>query len=257
MAITINIKKLSKKSIIILSSLAVLLIIITITAVTKTGKHPVQSDFFNTNEKFVSGIDVSQHNGKIEWDKVAKATDFAMIRVGYRGYGNGALAEDSRYEENLKNASKEDIHIGVYFYSQATSPEEAEEEADFVLKLIKPYDIDLPVFIDFEYPYDSEGKHTGRMFNADLSGREAADIINAFCKKIMKAGCHAGVYSSSNVYTFDIKTSAIDKNIFIWVADYNSNVTYLGRYDIWQYSKNGSCDGINSKYVDLNRWYLK
>ncbi len=257
MAISINVKKLSKKSIIIFSALAALLIIITIIAVSAVSKRPVQSDFFDTNADYVSGIDVSQHNGKIEWNKVSNAADFAMIRVGYRGYGNGALQEDSRYEENLKNAEKEDIPIGVYFYSQAITPEEAAEEAEYVLELIKPYDIDLPVFIDFEYPYDAEGKHTGRMFNADLSGRDTAEIINAFCRKIITAGYRAGVYSSSNVYNFDIKTSALDKDIFIWVADYNSKVTYLGRYDIWQYTKNGSCDGVNSKYVDLNKWYIK
>lgn len=257
MAISINVKKLNKKSIIILSCLAVLLIVITIIAVSVTSKRPVQSDFFDTNADFVSGIDVSQHNGEIEWDKAAEATDFAIIRVGYRGYGNGALQEDSRYKENLKNANKENMHIGVYFYSQATTPTEAEEEAAYVLDLIKPYDIDLPVFLDFEYPYDDEGKHTGRMFNADLTGKDAAEIINAFCRKIMDAGYATGVYSSSNVYNFDIKTSALDKDIIIWVADYNSKVTYLGKYDVWQYTKNGSCDGVNSKYVDLNKWYIK
>lgn len=257
MPIKVNVKKLSKKNIIIISALAVLLIIITIVAVAVTSKKPVQSDFFNTNEKFVSGIDVSQHNGKIDWDKVSEATDFAIIRVGYRGYGNGALAEDSRYAENLENAENKDMPIGVYFYTQATTTEEAEEEAEYVLNLIKPYDIELPVFIDFEYPYDADGKHTGRMFEANLSGKEAADILNAFCRKIIANGHHAGIYSSSNVLNFDIKTSAIDKDIFIWVADYNSKITYLGRYDIWQYAKDGSCDGVNSKYVDLNKWYLQ
>lgn len=256
MAISINIKKPSKKSIIILSVLSVLLIIITVIAVSITGRHPIQSDFFDTNADVVSGIDVSQHNGEIEWDKVAAATDFAIIRAGYRGYGNGALQKDSRYKENLKNAEKENLHIGVYFYSQAITPEEAEEEADYVLELIKPYNIELPVFIDFEYPYDADGKHTGRLFDADLSGRDTADIINAFCRRIIREGYNAGVYSSSNVYNFDIKTSALDKDIFIWVADYNSSVTYLGRYDVWQYTKNGSCDGVNSKYVDLNKWYI-
>lgn len=257
MAISIKVKKLSKKTIIILSALAVLLITTTIIAVSLTSKRPIQSDFFDTDADFVSGIDVSQHNGKIEWDKVAEATDFAIIRAGYRGYGNGTLQEDSKYKENLKNAEKEDIPIGVYFYSQAVNAKEAEEEAEYVLDLIKPYNIDLPVFLDFEYAFDSEGRHTGRLFNADLSGKETAEIVNAFCERIMKAGYNAGVYSSSNVYNFDIKTSALDKNIFIWVADYNTNVTYLGRYDLWQYTKNGSCDGVNSKYVDLNRWYLK
>lgn len=126
-----------------------------------------------------------------------------------------------------------------------------------MINLLKPYSVDLPVFIDYEYPYNENGKHTGRLYDADLSGKEAAEIINAFCRKMISAGYHAGVYSSSSVLNFDIKTSALDKNIFIWVADYNSTVTYLGTYNVWQYTKNGSCNGVNSKYTDLNYWYLK
>ena len=133
MAISINLKKPNKKTAILLACLAVLLVLVTTAAVLIAGKHPIKSDFFNSNEKFVSGIDVSQHNGEIEWDKVSKDTDFAIIRAGYRGYGNGDIVEDSRARENLKNATKEDIHTGVYFYSQATTPEEAKEEAEFVL----------------------------------------------------------------------------------------------------------------------------
>ncbi|MDE6659674.1 MAG: glycoside hydrolase family 25 protein [Eubacterium sp.] len=253
----INIKKLNKKTIIISAALAVLLIIITIVAVVVSNKQPVMTDFFDTNKKYVSGIDVSQHNGKIEWDKVADETDFAIIRAGYRGYGNGALEKDSRYKENLKNARKENMHAGVYFYSQATTVDEAEEEADFVLNLIKNYDFDLPVFLDFEYPTDSNGKLTGRLYNANLSGKESAAVINAFCRKIVKAGYNAGLYASSNVLNFSIKTSALDDELYIWVADYNSKVSYLGDYDVWQYSKEGKCDGVQSKYVDLNKWYIK
>ena len=254
LALKINFKKLNKKTIIISAALAVLLIIITIVAVIMANKQPVMTDFFDTNKKSVSGIDVSQHNGKIEWDKVVEETDFAIIRAGYRGYGNGALEQDSRYKENLKNARKENMHIGVYFYSQATTVDEAEEEADFVLDLIKNYDFDLPVFLDFEYPTDSNGKLTGRLYNANLSGKESAAVINAFCRKIMN---NAGVYASSNVLNFNIKTSALDDNLFIWVADYNSNVSYLGNYDVWQYAKDGKCDGVPSKYVDLNKWYIR
>lgn len=257
MALSVKIKKPDKKAVIIFSVCLALLVIITAAALALGGKSTVKADFFGTDREVVSGIDVSQHNGEIEWDRVSKATDFAFVRAGYRGYGNGTLAEDSRLHENLQNAEKNNILTGVYFYSQATTVEEAEEEADYVLELISPYNIKLPIFIDYEYPYDAEGQHTGRLYNADLSGREAANVINAFCRKIISAGYNAGVYSSSSVYNFDIKTSALDKNIFVWVADYNSSVTYLGRYDIWQYTKNGSCDGVNSKYTDLNYWYLK
>lgn len=257
MAVSVKFKKRGWKAAIIAAACAALLIIITIAAVAAGNKSTVKADFFNTDAEYVSGIDVSQHNGEIDWNKVSGAADFAIIRVGYRGYGNGALAEDSRYKKNLENALKNNMHTGVYFYSQAANPKEAEEEAEYVLELIKPYNINLPVFMDYEYPYDESGNHTGRLYDADLTGKEAAEVINAFCRKIISAGYKAGVYSSSSVLTFDIKTSALDKNLFIWVADYNAKVTYLGRYNIWQYTKNGSCDGVNSKYTDLNYWYIK
>ena len=256
MAFSVKFKKHGKKAAILIAVCTALLILITAAAIAAGNRSTVKTDFFNTDKEYVSGIDVSQHNGEIEWDKVAESTDFTIIRIGYRGYGNGTLAEDNRYKKNLENALKNNIHTGVYFYSQATTPEEAEEEAEYVIELLKPYHIDLPVFIDYEYPYDENGKHTGRLYDADLSGKEAAAIINSFCRKIISAGYNAGAYSSSSVLNFDIKTSALDKNIFIWVADYNAKITYLGRYNIWQYTKNGSCSGVNSKYTDLNYWYI-
>lgn len=212
---------------------------------------------FTGDKKIVNGIDVSYHNGEIDWEEVSKNTDFAMIRVGYRGYTEGTLAEDSQYKENLKGAIKAGIPVGVYFYSQATTVEEAREEANYALSLIRGYDVSLPVFIDYEYAFNKDGMHDGRLFNAKLSPSEAADIINAFCEKINKGGHYAGVYSSSSVLNNEITTSKLNSNIYIWVADYNKSVTYKGDYDLWQYTKTGKCNGVNSKYTDLNYWYIK
>lgn len=211
---------------------------------------------FSSGAEYVEGIDVSQHNGEIEWDRVAEGADFAVIRAGYRGYSSGEIAEDSRFKENIQAANKAEIPVGVYFYSQAVNKKEAREEAEFVLNLIKGCDVELPVFIDYEYSYNENGSHAGRLFEAELSAKEAADVINAFCERINKADKYAGVYSSSSVYNHDIKTSALKDNIYIWVADYNGSVSYKGSYDVWQYSKRGSCIGVNSKYVDVNRWYM-
>jgi len=221
-----------------------------------TGKSSDRPKLFSSDAEYVEGIDVSQHNGEIEWEKAAQSTDFAIIRAGFRGYSSGDVAEDSKFKENIEAANKAGIPVGVYFYSQAVNEKEAREEAAFVLDLIKGYDVELPVFIDFEYSYDKNGEHAGRLFDAGLSSAEAADIINAFCEKINKADKYAGVYSSSSVYNYDIKTSALNGNIYIWVADYNGKVSYRGSYDIWQYSKRGACSGVNSKYVDVNRWYM-
>lgn len=253
--ISFNLIKLNRKSLALLGACAVILLIIGIvTAVSRNSAD--KPEFFSGGGEYVEGIDVSKYNGEIDWEQVADAVDFAIIRVGYRGYGNGEIGEDDNYAVNLKGANKAKIPVGVYFYSQATTVEEAEEEAQLAIELIKPYKIMLPVFIDFEFPLDSDKKRTGRLAEADLSGREAAEIINAFCRKVKKAGYFAGVYASSSILNFEIKTSELDKDIYIWVADYNDRVSYLGKYDLWQYTKSGSCDGVNSKYTDRDRWYI-
>ena len=247
--------KLNRKSLTLLGVCAVILLIIgIISAVSHRSSGKPQ--FFSGNGAYVEGIDVSRYNGDIDWDVVADTVDFAIIRVGYRGYGNGEIGEDANYDVNLANANKAKIPVGVYFYSQAVTVEEAEEEAQLAIDLIKPYKIKLPVFIDFEFPLDSDRKRTGRLSDADLSGKETAEIINAFCRKVKSAGYYAGVYASSSVLNFEIKVSDLDSDIYIWVADYNERVTYLGQYDLWQYTKSGQCDGVNSKYTDRDRWYI-
>ncbi len=239
--------------------LCVLIIIGIASAAILHAKAPNASKpaLFSSGGDYVEGIDVSGHNQDIDWQAVAGATDFAIIRCGYRGYGNGEIVEDELFAYNISEADRAGIPYGIYFYSQATTEAEAREEAKFALKALGRYTPALPVFIDFEYAFDSDGNHTGRLFNAGLSGKEAAQVINAFCEEINGAGLLAGVYSSSSVLTFDIRSTSLNRNIYVWVADYNETVSYPGSYDAWQYSKHGSCDGVNSKYVDVNRWFIK
>lgn len=255
MHISFKIIKPNRKTL-FLTAICTLIILIIAFIIVISGSSSEKENFFNTNADHVEGIDVSRHNGKIDWEKVANAVDFAIIRVGYRGYGSGIVSEDGNYAENLENANREKIPVGVYFYSQAVTPDEAREEAEFVLERIKPYKVKLPVFIDFEYALDGSKKRTGRLAEADLTGREAAELITAFCDTVKDAGYYAGVYASSSVLNFEIKVSELDDDIYIWAADYNDKVTYFGKYDLWQYTKTGKCDGVNSKYTDRNRWYI-
>lgn len=236
--------------------LGIMLTFVIIIAVVMASATAKSSTPLKGSEEFAVGIDVSSHNGEIDWKTVADNTEFAVIRAGYRGYGEaGTVSEDKFFAENIKSALKENIPVGIYFYTQATNEAEAEEEAEFVINLLGRNKIELPVFIDFEYPYDESGNPTGRMFDAKLTKEQATANINAFCRKIEKAGFKAGVYSSSNVYTYHLNPDDFDKSTVIWVADYNNSVKYTGDYDIWQYSKTGSCAGVNSKYCDVNRWY--
>ncbi|MBQ3904969.1 MAG: glycoside hydrolase family 25 protein [Eubacterium sp.] len=201
------------------------------------------------------GIDVSNHNGKINWKKVSEKAEFTFIRVGARGYSRGEIYPDTTYKYNLKHAEKYGVPAGVYFYSQATNEKEAQEEAAFALKAIKGYSVSLPVVIDFEYP-TVNGSHAGRLFNAGLTKKERTAVINAFCDRVRKAGYTPGIYASSYIYRTELNMKDIPDDVFIWVADYNKEVTYTGYYDIWQYSETGSCDGIKGN-VDTNHFYIK
>lgn len=201
------------------------------------------------------GIDVSSHNGKIDWKKAGKKAKFAFIRVGYRGYTEGEINADSKAKYNLKHAVNNGVPVGGYFYSQATNKIEAKEEADFAIRAIKGYDVTLPVVIDYEYPVIN-GEHTGRLFNAGNTKKERTEVINAFCDEIRRAGYTPGIYASSWIYNSRLDMKRIPDDVFIWVADYNEEVTYDGYYDIWQYSETGSCDGIKTN-VDTNYFYIE
>lgn len=239
--------------------LCALIIIGIISAALLHGNSPREDKpaLFSGEGDYALGIDVSAHNQEIDWETVAGATDFAIIRCGYRGWGNGEIMVDELFAANIKQADEAGIPYGIYFYSQATTEAEAREEAKFAIRALGGHSPRLPVFIDFEYAFDADGNHTGRLYEAGLSAGEAAKIINAFCEEINDAGYLAGVYSSSSILNFDVRTTALNKNIYVWVADYNATVSYLGSYDVWQYNKHGSCDGVNSKYVDVNRWIIK
>ena len=234
---------------------AVFLIITTVFTAVFVQKN-VHGQLVELNKDVASGIDVSHHNGKINWEKVKGEVDFAFIRVGYRGYIDSQIYLDARAQRNLKNANKYEIPVGVYFYSQAISENEAEEEAEFIIDNIKGYEISLPVVIDFEYS-SVNGKDGGRLYDASLSRNEKTKIINAFCKKVEKAGYTPGVYASSYMFKYYINTRKLSNKAMIWVADYNKTITYSGDYDFWQYSRRGTCKGVPSKYVDKNYWYIE
>lgn len=124
---------------------------------------------FGTDAPFVEGVDISEHNGTVDWTTLAKSAKFAFIRVGYRGYNDGALHADKMAKENLKAARKAGVPVGVYFFSQATTEEEAQEEARFVLEAVRFAKVELPLIIDYEYGYNAAGEHAGRLYGANVS----------------------------------------------------------------------------------------
>lgn len=242
----------SKKLIIAICAVVVFAVIVSIISISSNNSKVKN---FSFNKDVASGIDVSEHNGEIDWEKVKEDFDFAFIRVGYRGYSKGNIAEDETAKHNMKMAEKADVPFGVYFYTQAISVEEAEEEAEFLLDMIKHYDVSLPVIIDFEYAFDSDGNLAGRLKEANLSPAEKAEIINAFFDVVKDKDYDFGLYASSSMLHSEIDTDELNDDAVIWVADYNDQVTYDVDYSIWQYSKTGTSDAVSSKYVDLNYWY--
>ncbi len=146
-----NIKDKSKLNIPALAVIGIIILAVIISVIAVAASRGSRPDgLYQFNQSVANGIDVSEHNGEIDWEKVKETQDFAFIRVGYRGYGNGEIYEDKYAADNLKNANKAKIPVGVYFYTQAVTAKEAEDEADFVYDIIKKYNIDLPVMIDFD-----------------------------------------------------------------------------------------------------------
>lgn len=237
-------------------SIIMLCIAIAITIIAVHNSKP-QAPIIDFNKDIAQGVDVSYHNGTINWDKLGKEVDFAIIRVGYRGYANGEIGIDKKAKQNFKNANKAGVPVGAYFFTQATTEQEAIDEAKLAISVLKDYNISLPVFIDYEYCTSKDGKDIGRLKDAKLSAKKATAVINAFCKTITDAGYNAGVYASSYIYKTHVKPSSFNRGTTIWVADYNEKVTYSGKYDIWQYTSKGKINGVKSKYVDKNYWYIK
>lgn len=195
------------------------------------------------------GIDVSKHQGNIDWDKVAAdGVEFAFIRVGYRGYGTeGKMVDDEQFESNIKGATAAGIKVGVYFFSQAITEEELLEEADYVLTKIADYDVTLPVVYDVEKISGSAG---GRM-NA-LTVEERTALTKLFCDTITEAGYTPMIYHNMEMSTLMLDLTQLE-DYAKWFAYYNDDFYYPYAYEVWQYSEKGTVDGI-SEAVDLNLW---
>lgn len=192
------------------------------------------------------GIDVSEHQGVIDWQKVAAdGIDFAIIRVGYRGYSAGALNMDRYFLDNIRGAAAAGIDVGVYFFSQAINVEEAVEEAEYVLAAIKGHNISYPVVFDWE-PLSYSGSRT-RVYD----GATVTDCAVEFCTKIQQAGYKSMVYYNKSMAYLKLGLDRLE-DFEIWFAQYSTPYpTYIYHYDMWQYGSSGSVNGISGR-VDMN-----
>ena len=197
-------------------------------------------------------VDVSYYNSDIDWDVVkAQGIDFVIIRIGGRGWTSGLLYDDCRTREYLRSARKAGLQLGAYFYSTATTPYEAVEEASVAVKTLDGIPLDLPLFIDVEFSGEFPKGRSDR-----LSPSQRAEIATAFCETVRSSGYLPGVYAGQNFLKAYIDYNVISRYT-IWLASYttdNQLPFFDKRYDLWQFTESGRVDGIRG-IVDLNVIY--
>lgn len=191
------------------------------------------------------GIDVSYYQGDIDFAKVkASGVGFVIIRCGITGWGDAKSKKaDVRFEEYYAKAKQAGLGVGVYYYSCAETVAEATAEAQLTLQLLEGKQIDYPVWYDVEEP-----RKLG-----ELTKEQITDIIIAYCTTIEKAGYYCGIYANKNWLDNKMIYDKI-KRFDIWLAQWTDKPTYSNPYGIWQYSNNGTIQGINER-VDLNYAY--
>ena len=203
----------------------------------------------DTSYTIRKGVDVSKWQGYVDWDKVkADGYDFAFMRLGYRGYEEGLLHVDNTFHQNMQNANAADMDIGVYFFSQALSEEEAIEEANFVLEALVDYDLDLPVVYDPEFVDNDNARTNG------LSGEQITKNTVAFCDTIKAAGYTPMVYANMYWQANLLDMSELSDYLF-WTADYTNHPQTPYDFSFWQYTDRGKVNGIKGN-ADLNIQFL-
>ncbi|ABX43465.1 glycoside hydrolase family 25 protein [Lachnoclostridium phytofermentans] len=196
-------------------------------------------------KKSIHGIDVSKYQGDIDWKKVKESgVEFAILRLGFRGFNEGTLEIDPYFVKNVEGATKAGVSVGVYFFSQAVTLEEANEEAEFILELIKDYKISYPVIFDTEYvtTYDARANKLARQLRTD--------ITKTFCEKIQTAGYHPMIYANTKWMVMGIDLEQLSE-YDLWFAYYGNNLTFPYDFQMYQYSDSGTIPGIKGN-VDLN-----
>lgn len=192
-----------------------------------------------------AGIDVSKEQGQIDFNKVKKAgIDFVMIKAGARGYGSGQLIADEKFDTNLQAATQAGLGIGVYFFSQAVTEAEAVEEANLVLAGLKETKLIYPVVFDMESIKGDTARIDG------LKKEDRTKIAKAFLDTIKAAGYKTMIYGNKEWLLTKINLSTLSE-FDIWLSQEADIPDYPYKFSIWQYSFNGTVDGISGK-VDMN-----
>ena len=206
--------------------------------------------YSDSNVKAVFGIDVSYAQKDIDWRKVKKAgVEFAMLRIGFRGYGEGTIVQDNRFERNIREASEAGIDVGVYFFSQALNEKEAREEALWVIDVLKDYNITYPVVFDWEFYTNIPEARSNNM-----DGETLTTCALAFSDEIAKAGYTPMIYFNMSLGYLYYDLSEITDYHF-WLAELNGPPIFYYNFQMLQYSHTGKVEGIEGD-VDLNLCFI-
>lgn len=207
----------------------------------------LENGFLRYGTDSLVGVDVSTHQGLIDWQTVKDAgVEFAIIRAGYRGTTQGLLYEDELFRDNLDGAKEAGLLVGVYFFSQAANGEEAVEEAEFVCALLDDAKLDLPVYYDWE-EVSGQSRIPGA---AEIPMTECAV---AFCEAVKAHGYEAGVYFNQT-YGYDHLDLLALQDYSLWLAEYGNTPTFDYHFHCLQYTDSGVVDGIETE-VDLNVFF--
>lgn len=247
--------------------LLLLLMLVVIMILGITGKHiPVISDIFPTAPRnmrdrsdysavdgrivypgAIAGIDVSEHQGQIDWNAVKNdGVEFAIVRLGFRGSSEGGLFMDECFADNIRGAQDAGLDVGVYFYSQANSAEEAKAEAEYVLTALNGYTLQCPVFFDWE-----EGTPRSERLNG-VTIADVCEFSKAFCQTVEAGGFDAGIYFNQK-YGYGMRLAELQDYTF-WLAEFDDAMKFGFDVQYWQYTYEGTVDGISTS-VDLDLRY--
>ena len=199
-----------------------------------------------TEKQAKKGIDVSTFQGEIDWKKVKNAgLEFAIIRLGFRGYESGKIVLDNQYENNMTGSLNAGLDTGVYFFTEALNEQEAIEEAEFVIENLKEYKINMPVVIDVE-----ESANTEKTRTRDLTAEQRTKNVIAFCERIKEEGYDVMIYG--NLKSFMIMMNIEELESYDkWFAYYRYPFHFPYKIKMWQYTAYERVDGIDGK-ADVN-----
>lgn len=198
----------------------------------------------------VLGVDLSKYNGNVDFKKLKDAgIQFAMLRLGSRGYGSGTITLDDKFVEYAQNAAVSGIMTGAYFYSSAINETEAVEEANYIVGAVSGFNVKYPIAIDIER-VSGDSSRTEKLTN-----EERTKIVKTFCDTVKGYGYNPIIYSTRDMLISGLNLEELDE-YDVWLADEQIPTDYPYRFSIWQYSQRGNIEGVDGD-VDLDLCFVK